>query len=188
MAMRDYKFTLVANVPRSLNVAGNYFGVVEALGKIQIQFDDGVFIQRQEGMGGSADYQRVTVKSPTNQTVIISLGSGVMHDGRGTVSGFTVNATIESPNSSPSTPDVSIPAGTTVQVLAPNANRKKAIIFAGESNIENLRIGGHSSVGASNGGILAPGGNGEIESETGVWVYNPGAAAETVTIIELETI
>lgn len=188
MAMRDYKFTLVAGVPRSLNVAGNYFGVVEATGQIEIQFDDGVFIKRREGMGGSAEYQRVTVKSTTNQTVTIALGSGSMYDGRATISGAVFNVTMENANSSPSTPDVSLPAGVTTQVIGPNANRKKVIVFAHEDNIENLRIGGHSSVGAGNGGILAPGGNGELETQTGVWVYNPGAAAEKVTIIELENI
>lgn len=188
MAMRDYKFTLVANVPRSLNVAGNYFGVIEAAGAIEIQFDDGVFIKRREGMGGSAEYQRVSMKSPTDQTVTIALGSGTMYDGRATISGATFNVTTENGNSSPSTPDIAIPAGTTVQVAGANANRKTINIFAGEANIENLRVGCNASVGVNNGGFLAPGGNGEIETRTGVWVYNPGTATETVSIIELETI
>ena len=188
MALRDYKFTLVANVPRSLNVAGNYFGVIEATGQVEIQFDEGVFIKRREGMGGSADYQRVTIKSPTNQIVTVSLGTGSMYDGRATISGATFNVTVATPNSSPSNADVTIPAGTTVQVLGANANRKTALVFAGEDNIENLRIGCNSGVGVNSGGILAPGGNGELETETGVWVYNPGVAAEKVTIIELENI
>lgn len=89
-------------------------------------------------------------------------------------------------NSSPSTPDVILPAGVTTQVLAPNLNRKKVLVFAGENNIQNLRIGCNSSVGAGNGGILAPGGNGELETTTGVWCYNPGAEDELVTLIELE--
>jgi hypothetical protein len=188
MAMRDYKFTLVANVPRSLNVAGNYFGVITATGRIDIQFDDGVFIKRREGMGGSADYQRVTIKSDTDQIVTIALGSGTMYDGRATISGATFNVTVSNANSSPNTPDVTIPSKTTVQVVGANTNRKKVMVFAGVDNIENLRVGCNSSVGVDNGAILAPGGNGDIETRTGVWVYNPGDNNETVSLIDLETI
>lgn len=188
MAMRDYKFSLLAGVPMSLRVGGNYFGVVKASGDILIRFDDGVQITRQEGTGGSADYSKVEVESPINQVVTLALGEGVMHDGRGTLSGVTVTTAISYANSSPASADVVIPALTQVQVLAPNANRKSALIFAGEANIYNLRIGCNNTVSATQGGILAAGGNGELETETGIWVYNPAAIDQTVNIIELERI
>lgn len=187
-SMRDYVLNISAGQEKRIVAQGNYFHVVEASGKIGISFDDGAKIYRSQAMGGSADYKEVIISSAINQTVTISLGYGFIQDARASISGAAFSATIENANSSPITGDVTIPAGTTVLVASPNANRKTVNIFAHEDNLENLRVGCNNSVGANNGGILSPGGNGELSTQTGVWVYNPGAADEKVCIIDLENI
>ena len=186
MAMRDYKFTLAANVPRSLNVAGTYFGVIGAQGTVKIQFDDGVFIGREQGMGGSADYGRVTIQSPIDQTVVLSLGSGNIYDSRATVGTVDAEVTFSAANSSPITPDVSIPALSTIQVSLPNAARKSIDIISNENNVASLRVGCQSGVDVDNGGVLTVGGACSFETKTGVWVYNTADVAQSVSIVELE--
>lgn len=184
--LRTYTIALTAGQSSTLSVSGNMFSVVEASGEFTLIFDESNrFAKQSEGMGArfTQDYSKVEIMSSSSQTVTIVMGFGAYDSATVNAS---VNVTTEPANTSPATSDVSIPATTTTQVLAPSGNRKRVHIFAGETNIENLRIGCHSGVGASDGGILAPGGNGELETTTGVWVYNPGAAAETVTVIDLE--
>ncbi|AUR98311.1 hypothetical protein NVP1249A_17 [Vibrio phage 1.249.A._10N.261.55.B9] len=187
MAMRDYKFTLVANVPRSLNVPGNFFGVIGASGSVEIQFDDGVFITRNEGMGGSVDYQRVTVKSPINQTVTLALGTGTVYDARATVNA-NINTVIQQSNTVSNVADVTIAATTAGIVVAANANRTELLIKNPSSNPSSVRIGDNVSTGAASGFELEPGESVIINTTAAVNAYNTGTVAQTISVVELEYI
>jgi len=188
---KTYTLALTANQEFDFNAEGDMYAVISSSGEFVITFDDSNRITKNvAGMGGrfTSPYNRVVLLSGTNQTVVVIFGFGEFTDARSTISAPTFNVTIETANSAPIIADVVCPPGVTTQIMTPNANRKSVTVFAGEFNIENLRIGCHSSVGAANGGILAPGGNGSLDTQTGVWVYNPGAANESVSIIELESI
>lgn len=186
MALRDYKFTLVAGVSRSLNVVGNYFGVIQADGAVKIQFDEGGYLTRRVGMGGSAEYSRVAVLSETDQTITLALGTGTMYDARSSIIDPTFIVDLEVPNLSNITDDVTLPAGVTTQVLAPNIARRSASISSLPDNDSLLRVGCNDSVSANNGGVLNVGASAHIETQTGVWVYNSGDTTQIVSIVELE--
>lgn len=88
-------------------------------------------------------------------------------------------------NGATSVPDASIAATSTAKVVTAAATNLRVRI-TNLSTTETMRVGCHNQVGASNGTPLAPGDTWENFTEAGVWVYNPGAAAESVAI-EVET-
>lgn len=185
--MNDFVKVLTAGVPQFIDWNGDAFHVLESTTYVTLRFDEGgQKIKRKAGQGGSAptEFGRVEVVSEVDQTVRISVGYGSVQDSTANVTG-NVTATWASSNSNPDAGDVVIPSGQTVQVIGANTKRQKLHIFAGENNIQNLRVGGPLT-DATHGGILAPGGNGVLETEAAIYVFNPGAAPETVSIIEME--
>lgn len=177
----------------TVNVKGDFFGVVTCDGEIKIQFNDGVFITREQGMGGSADYERVTLLSDSTKNIVIALGYGTMYDSRGfgNGAGDGMGVSIISPSASPSNPDIELATYGTVAVLAENANRSEVTIYAHADNFNTLKVGCNNSVGSGQGVPLPPGGAITLTARTGVWVFCPHTATETIdknhiSIIEME--
>lgn len=87
-------------------------------------------------------------------------------------------------NGATSAPDDSIAADTTEQVVTASGSNVRVRITNLSTNSNTMRVGCHSSVGATNGTPLLPGETWEETTETGVWVHNidGGAGAESVAI------
>lgn len=187
MSMRDYKFTLAAGQERSLNVQGNWFHVLDALGTVGIRFDEGVLIERSQGQGGSRSYTRVLVSSPIAQTVVLSLGVGQETDSRASVNAV-INTTISPSNIITPKALISIAGGASVMLVAANANRKELRIGVKSSEANGVYIG-NASVGAvSPGGYIEAGVTDYIQTESAVYAYNPGAVSVDVNVLDMERI
>lgn len=71
--------------------------------------------------------------------------------------------------------DVALGAAATTQILAANADRRKAIITNLAANVSIFRIG-DAAAAAARGVELAPGETLEIETTEAIYGYNPGVA------------
>lgn len=183
-AMRDYKFTLEANVPRSLNVQGNWFHVLDADGVVKVQFDDGVFIDRSQGQGGSRSYARVSVQSPTAQTVVLSLGFGQETDARASVNA-TINTTIAPTDVITPLAEVTIAAGATTLLANANAIRKELRVGVKSTEPAGIYIG-NASVGATTqGGYIEEGSTEYVNTEAAIYGYNASSQSVTVNLLDM---
>ncbi len=186
--MKDFPVNLIQNIPYRISYPGTSFHIQEAAAKVELRFDNGDSIIREKTQGGTVPhFNSVELVSTVDQAVIITLGDGQTVDGRAQVVTANVTTTIATPNKVNTLADVTIPPSSVVQVIGSNTNRKKVILFSHETNVEILRVG-DALIGAGRGALLAPAGNGEAETESAVYVFNPGTAAQVVSVMELERI
>lgn len=186
MSMRDYKFTLAAGQERSLNVQGNWFHVLDAVGVVGIRFDEGSLIERSQGQGGSRTYSRVLVSSPIAQTVTLSLGVGRETDARATVNA-NISTTIEGGNDNAHKPNVTVTAGNAVQLLPANNNRKSIRVSLASTEAGSIMLG-KSGITANNGGLLEVGDTDYIDTEGALYAFNPNADDVVVWVMEINRI
>ena len=81
--------------------------------------------------------------------------------------------------------DVSLLAGVTTMIVGADADRLCVMIANLATNTQTFRIG-NASTDASTGIELAPGESIEIETTAAVYGYNPGAGAESVSVMWTE--
>lgn len=178
--MNDYKFGFTGAGESRRDISGDFFHIIDAPTDIQIEFNrDGRLLDRATGMGGSKEYDSVTIHSPVAQTVVVALGFGTSFDSRATVNA-NVTATIEEGNTRTSTPDVNLPAIATNQVLPADLTRLTAIIENLSATV-TLRIGGVGTAAAS-GNTLAPGEKIVLDGTAEILAHNPDAAAVFVAV------
>lgn len=188
MALRDFNLNLVANVPQTLVVDGDFFGVYEAQNYVYISLDNGPDIKRTAGNYQTGKYNTVIIRSLVNQTVVLQLGYGAFFSSNQNV---TVNTTtiVEPGNSNPALDDVVVPAGGSIQIVGANLIRKSVIIKSLYSNdpssIVRVGIGAAAAKGAEliAGDALPP-----IESTGAIDAYNPGALDVTLSITEINKV
>lgn len=189
IAYRDYAIPLVAGVPYSLNVAGNYWQVVSLSGNtaVTIEFDESQSISRPAGTGGPALYSTVRVTSSVSQTAVLSLGfaGGLAPYDRSVTSfaGATLNLSYAVPAVSLDVPDVSVPATSVQALTSTNALRRSVTIHNPSTSAGPVRIGG-ASVGATRGHMLEPGADITVEGSQGLSAYNPNASAVVLSILD----
>lgn len=189
--IRDYKLYLQAGVPRALSVEGSFYNVLSAVGTIGLQFDESTVVTRSAGMSGlGADYERVTVTSAIDQTVIICLGYGELSDNKITLSNETVAAIAPTiTNASGLHDDVSVPPLTTFKLLDANLSRKEVTIFSLASNLADCRVGFNNTTNANRGGVIVPEGVATLATTSEIWVYNPHATQSAIfAILESEVL
>jgi hypothetical protein len=80
--------------------------------------------------------------------------------------------------------DVALAAASTTLIAAANLSRKEIIISSLITNAQILRIG-DVGAGAANGIPLPPGATITIDCTAAVYGFNPGAAVETVAVMEV---
>lgn len=182
---RDYNFILRAGVAQQLKVAGDYYQVITANGAIVLQFDQGVTISRQQSMGGPANYvDSVTVTSPIDQTVVLSLGTTngmVPYDSRGDFSADTINVSQRIANTITPLPDVSVPAGAAASLVGADATAVDVIIALPSTESGPVRIG-DSTVDGTHGFLLEPGSTLVVSGTPAIYAYNPNALAIKLTL------
>lgn len=83
------------------------------------------------------------------------------------------------------TADDSIAATTTEQILAANTDRKEALITNLADNGAKIRVG-DANTGAGRGIEVSPGQTITLNTTAAIYVYNEGASAQSVAILEVE--
>lgn len=91
---------------------------------------------------------------------------------------FSVPSTLETST------DVTLATGVAAQILASNANRRKAIIKSLNANTVDIRIG-DASVAADKGYQLMPGEEREIEVTSSIWGFNNAPGDQVVSVLEV---
>ena len=173
---QDVIFNCTANVPFSQNILGDAFEVFYATGKIQIQFDDGPAITSEQTCGNDVqEYNKVTVISPINQVVTLKLGSGGITDNRLSLTIGALTVAMSVPATCVSDVDVAVPATSAVQILAFDANRRRAKIMVPQTAGNTIRIGG-AATNATHGVEYQPGTGDDFETTAAIFAYNSGAA------------
>lgn len=189
--IRDFRIHLQAGVPRSLNVDGSFYNVLSADGTVELQFDESTKVTRSTGMSGTgANYERVTVTSAIDQTVVLCLGHGAVSDNKITLSDESVKAVGSTvPNSSGLIDDVTVPANTTFKIMDANPSRREVSIFSLASNLPDCRIGFNNTTSANRGGVIVPEGVATLATTSEIWVFNPHLTeSATFAILESEVL
>lgn len=182
ISYRDYSIPLSAGVPYLLNVGGDYYQVITCTGSITLEFDQGVKLNREQGMGGPVSYSGVMITSSIDQTVVLSLGNTdgrVPYDSRATLNGAVVNVTERVANTLTPKVDAAVAAAATQTLAAADATRMALWVTiplvdtAGNLIVSNngCRIG-DSSVDATRGTEVFPGDTVRIPGTMRVDLYN----------------
>ena len=174
--LNDYPFYLGAGEERLLEVAGDFYHILEATDTVYISLDDDEFNKRGKGLGENGPFYRIRVKSDVAQGIRIVAGFGQLNDTRDNVS-VTVSATVTPSNNTLAIPDITVPAGTTVQLVAARAGRKSLMLKSLFTNdpSDSVRLGDLASVGAGSGIQMVSGEGVTIETETAYYAYNEGS-------------
>ena len=187
MKIRDYSLTFVGGDTQSLQVAGNFFRVLEAANAIQVEFDDSPKVTREEGQAQIGDYTSIRITSAAPQSIRVSAGFGNVTDNRQTVN-VAVTTNLDPAAVVNDITEVTVAAGATALVLAANVDRKRCMFQSSMNNDPTIiaRLGG-ATVSATKGlefvaGVSTP----HFMSTAAYYVHNPGAAAIKIMVYEDE--
>jgi len=165
--------TLAAGVPKSFDIAGDWYHVqVAPVADLTTRFDDGERVLLEQGMGVRRYYQRIELESATGQDVRVLVGFGSVVDGRASVTGLTLNTQIAPGNTVDDGGDVEVAAETAEELLAADATRLYALIKNPSSNTITVRIG-TVAVAAASGIPLEPGETLPVPTTAALYAYNP---------------
>jgi len=182
---RDYPMTFNAGQEYTIDGPGRYFHIFEAADPLWISINDGPWIKRRARQGNAGEIDRLRVKSDTAQSVLIALSSHPINDGRGDITGATINAQWTAPDKHTALPDVVVGAGLNILIAAANPGRRKLTVRAALTNDPaaepRLR---HDSAATAAGVPLLAGEVREFEGEAAIYCYNDSAAAVTFYVSE----
>jgi len=181
MSFQDVSQVLSANGSFTVAKPGHFIFVKSVTGAIKIELDGKTF-EMQKGdearpVKPFASF-RITDMSGAANTVTLIVGTGEFKRLELTGEVSLVNTGLDS------LADVSLVAAATTQISAANANRREIIIKNLSTNTQIFRIG-DSGAGLANGHELLPGETITITTQAAVHGYNPGAGAESVTVVEV---
>lgn len=180
--------TLAAGVTVGYEVAGDWFHVFEApVNDLEVSFDSGKWFPLKQGVGIRRYYERVDLRSATGQAVQVGMGFGAVQDGRGSVSGFTVNTTVTPGNTLGAGGDVSVPDSAATQLLPANTDRLYALIKVPSSAAGPVRLG-PAGVGAASGYLAEPGEGVPIATTAAIYAYHENGVAVTLSCAEVEEV
>jgi hypothetical protein len=152
--IRTYKKVIPANGEIEIQVAGNMFNVLKSAARFTIEFDESNKLD-DVPEGASAkfgnDYEKVKLKSTIEQSVTIVLGFGNFTTAT-TQSVDTVNASLESPNSSDIS-SVALSGSTVVQLSGADTTRREIIISVPSDSDTGVLIS-QASAGISDGFLV----------------------------------
>lgn len=182
---RSYTVALTANQEMEFEIDGDFYAVVDNTDEFTIAFDGSNRIAyATAGTGGefTEAYRRVTLNSPTTQTVVIVLGYGRFNDARASINA-TLNATFSPGNTFAGVADVALVAATATQILAADATRLTALIKNPSSNTASVRIGTTGSTGAAQGFELEPGESISIATTAAIVGYSVPGESVSVSVV-----
>lgn len=146
------------------------------------EFDNvtgGIGFASRDPKGNRLAYGSGKITSASAQTIVYGYGYGdISFDiAQGTV-------TVTQPGTLTSKPDVSVGAGAVVMVSAAAAGKRETLVTNLSTNTAMMRVGG-ATTGAASGTEIGPGQTATIAGSAAVSVYNSGAGAQTVAIVEV---
>lgn len=182
--MRDYVLNLDGVNEQHIDTDGDFFHVQNVSvggANIQLRFDDGPQITRQQGEGNRVYYSRVSVTASAACQVTLQCGYGYATDSRASIAVGTISTPITPALHNPAVADVVLAAGATTAILAADPNRLGFLLGLDSTQANAVRIAdGAAAAGA--GLKVEPGQTVAFFSQDAVSGYNPGAAGITVTI------
>ncbi len=187
ISYRDYRLPLLAGIPYSLDVGGNYWQFVKAsaASEIDITFDESQTISRLPGTGGPALFSRVMLLSGVDQIVVMSFGftGGLAPYDRGnSVFAGTINVAASVPSINAPLDDAVIAAASSQLLVGIDLFRRALIIKNASGSVGPVRLG-DSSVSATRGLLLEEGETANIDGTSALYAYNPNGSAVTLTLL-----
>lgn len=194
-AYKTFPLTVAAGETAVINASGTF---INCLASDQDDFlmalDDGNPEFFAEGISielspGDAGFQKISVTNPNGSslTVRLGLGYGRVNDSRKTIT-ITggVDSNIVTPTGLVTTSDVSVSTASATQVLASNADRKKAYVFNPAAAGGSIIRVGDSNVGASRGARVPPQQGIELETTAAIYVYQASGSSMSIAVMETE--
>jgi len=175
--------TIPANGTARLNGLFDFFFCLEAAGDFNADFD-GTAVEWGAGYkfktaGRSIETIILTDTSGGANAVKYVAGSGEFDSNNLSLSGAL---SLSRSKNLTDAVDVSLAATSTTQILAANGNRRTALVT--NLGTQTLRIGS-ANAGVNRGAAVAPGATIVLDTEAAVYGYNPGGAAEDVSVLEV---
>lgn len=184
---RIYTVTIAAGDSVPIHASGAYVVALSATGSFALAFDGGPFTPFLAGLkvqlAHSETFKTVRIKDTSGNpnTIMLGLGFGDLTDARLNLSGAI---TIAGSQNIATVADVALAAGVATQIVAANVARRAVVVKNLAGNLQTMRIG-DAVAGAARGLELAPGETISIDSGAAVYGYNPGGAAESVSVMEV---
>ena len=185
MALTDIPLVFTGGETQEFQAVGRYIRIREATAVVYLTIDGVGEIQRNKGeqIDTGKDSSRVRVRSVVAQSVSITSADNPQDDNRNSVS-LTVSATVTNGNDNQHLTKVTIPATSSAQIAAANANRLSLRVSLLSSAAGYVTLG-KSGVSASSGGSLEEGMVDYIDTTGAVFAYNPNASAVDVYVMEI---
>lgn len=142
----------------------------------------GISWESLDEQGNLRIFDEIRVNSAVAQSMQIGVGLGRLSND---APSGNVTATIVKNTTLDSLADVSLAAGATTLIAAADATRRKLRVGSLTGNVNIFRIGDNGA-GAANGEELAPGEWKEIETSGAVYGFNPGGAAQSVSVVAIK--
>ncbi len=186
-AFRIYTVTVPANDRVTIHASGAYVVALSATGSFDLGFENGPFTPFLSGLKvqlpPGEKFKTVRLRDTSGNANIIQLGIGFgdLTDARLNLSG---KISVSVSQNIATVADVALAAGAATQIVAANAGRRAVIVKNLATNLQTMRIG-DAAVGAARGVELAPGEAIVIDSGAAIYGYNPGGAAESVSVLEV---
>lgn len=183
---QDYSIPLAAGGSFTLSAVGNFVKCKSVGATIKLRIGDGPQVNLYSGRsfrmpaGLSFDRLEFMNDSGGSVTAVIDVCQGEIYDDPVLTGDISI-----APAAAISTAaDVSITAASTVQVVAGNSSRRAVVVGNLSVNTQVMRIG-DSNAGAARGAELSPGEKVTLETTAAVYAYNPGGAAESLSVMEI---
>ncbi len=186
--MRPYGFSLSAGQEATRSIDGAFVRCDSATGEVYLTLEtsDGrslgtVAMRAGKRVRSGVPFSKVRVENQGAASVDVTLEIGALEVDSSEMAG---TVTVSVPDTVDSANDVTVGAGSAVQVAAARAGRRYVMVTNLPSNSETLRVGG-SGAAANNGTPAVPGQTVTHDSSGAVYAYNPGAAAQDVAVVEV---
>jgi len=178
--LRKFDLALGAGDELALAVSGDFVRLRSSTGELTFFTDGGSRVPMVEGesvrLPAPFAWLRVRNDGAGAVDAVALIGSGEMSK--------TGTVTQSKPGALDSLADKSCAATAVTQLVAANATRRELLIVNLAAGVETLRIG-DSGAAAANGLPLDPGQSMTLTTTAAVYAYNPGAAAQSVALAEV---
>lgn len=187
MNVRDIVVDLVAATPNKLGVRGKFFGIIDAVGGIEVSVDESATVLR--GAGGSIDLQQffdyVTLTSSTTQQVRVLVADApqVISNIVTAAPGASVTTVQDEPSDTVATPDDNAIGAATTENIAANPARRRITIGVLSTADDPIRV---QAVGANDasGAEIVPGMSHRFDTTVSLDVRCNGAVGSVYWIFE----
>ena len=184
MSNREITRTIPANDHSDFGAQGDFIYLHTANLPLKVNVNGSVLTMRQgDKRRIEGGYPHFSVDNENGAAVTCTFVVGKGDYNRQAVTG---SVSVETPTSIETTADVSMVATATTEVKGVNTARSEIMITNLKANTQTMRVG-DINAGAARGQPLEPGQTLTLNTTAAVHAYNPGASAESVTVLEVVT-